>query len=231
MLASFASTKVGGNFCSKGTKNGGEFRPRQSRHATSSSLCKGRARMRRPKFSSWSCAPAGRASFGKPPSASAPAPAFSIQAAANEPPNGFAQKSGKWAERFRTIAVRQPESSSPVERPAVAIGPAQIFVGFRAIRHLTRGAVVTDLFARTISYQAQQHHFRHVAAVLEIAAGLALAFAGVDPLPLEIAHGREQFLFRARFVIGHIALPAERVNRPGVEVADQHALGAFEHGS
>jgi len=76
-----------------------------------------------------------------------------------------------------------------VESPACAVCSSQEFVGFGTIRAMTSGTVVADFLTNTISYQAQQHHFDQFAAVIEIAAGLQVTFAGIDPLPLKIADG------------------------------------------
>src|ERR1017187_611315 len=100
------------------------------------------------------------------------------------------------------ITPGHPVGQSAVEGPASAILATQQFVRFGAVGHLPGRAIILDLLAHAVGHQAQLHRLDHLAAVIEVAARLEAAFAGVDPLPLEIPDGRKQILLRARLVVG-----------------------------
>ena len=119
---------------------------------------------------------------------------------------------------------------SAVEGPAGAVLASQQVVGLGAVGHAAGGAVVVELLADAVGDQAQQQLLDHVAAVLEVAGRLeAGVLAGVDPLLLEVAQGRQHLVLRARLVVGQVGVVAEGQHDARAEVGDDETLRALEH--
>ncbi len=118
-----------------------------------------------------------------------------------------------------------------VERPAVAVGSAEQVVRFGAIRDATCSGVVGDLLPDAIGDQAQEHLFDHVAAVFEVAGGLEVSFAGVDPFLLEAVHFGDELVLGAALVIGEIGMVAVREDGTGGKVGNQVTACTLEEGA
>ena len=119
-----------------------------------------------------------------------------------------------------------------VEGPAFAILFGEVLIGFGDVGDLAFDAVVFEFFADAVGDQTEQHLLDHVGTVIEVAGGFeAWVFAGVQPLFLEVTERRQGIFGFAFVVVSEVSVVAEREEDAGVEVGDEEAFGAFEHGT